>query len=286
MSNNDLHLSDQDLLLLADGELSKQQVVRARSHLTTCWPCRTRMTEIERTIADFTRLHQAVDSRLPSAAGPRALLKARLAELAAESQPQRRPLLLRFEFIGSIGACATAVLLVAILGIWSTHRNRPQANWGTKFAGFDVAPVPNRSLTPGATRPVTKSDVCATRQDNAIQIIPISLQRKIFQEYGMANAEPRDFELDYLITPELGGAADPRNLWPEPHSATVWNSYVKDDLETRLHQLVCDGSLDLVTAQHDIATDWIAAYKKYFHTDMPSTIHSGLSLIPHRVPSS
>jgi len=107
------------------------------------------------------------------------------------------------------------------------------------------------------------------------------LQRKIFQEYGVAGAEPRDFELDYLITPELGGAADPRNLWPEPHSATLWNSYVKDDLETRLHQLVCDGSLDLVTAQHDIATDWIAAYKKYFHTDVPSTIHFGLRLIKH-----
>jgi hypothetical protein len=27
--------------------------------------------------------------------------------------------------------------------------------------------------------------------------------------------------------------------------------------------------LDLNMAQRDIATDWIAAYKKYFHTDTP-----------------
>jgi len=34
---------------------------------------------------------------------------------------------------------------------------------------------------------------------------------------------------------------------------------VKDRLEQRLHQLVCAGQLDLATAQHDIATDWIGA---------------------------
>jgi hypothetical protein len=44
---------------------------------------------------------------------------------------------------------------------------------------------------------------------------------------------------------------------------------VKNSLEELLHQLVCAGKLDLSTAQHDIAADWIAAYKKYFHTDRP-----------------
>jgi len=32
---------------------------------------------------------------------------------------------------------------------------------------------------------------------------------------------------------------------------------------------VCSGKLDLATAQHDISTDWIAAYKKCFHTNAP-----------------
>ena len=50
---------------------------------------------------------------------------------------------------------------------------------------------------------------------------------------------------------------------------TVWNAHVKDELEDRLHELVCDGELDLSTAQHDISADWILAYKKYFHTDRP-----------------
>jgi hypothetical protein len=74
--------------------------------------------------------------------------------------------------------------------------------------------------------------------------------------------------VDYLITPELGGVDSIRNLWPQPYS-TVWNAHVKDMLEERLHALVCSGQVDLATAQREIATDWIGAYKKYFHTARP-----------------
>jgi hypothetical protein len=52
-------------------------------------------------------------------------------------------------------------------------------------------------------------------------------------------------------------------------SATIWNARVKDALEDRLHQLVCRGDIDLPTAQREISSDWIGAYKKYFHTDKP-----------------
>lgn len=75
--------------------------------------------------------------------------------------------------------------------------------------------------------------------------------------------------MDYLITPELGGATDIRNLWPEPYYDTAWNAHVKDQLEERLHEMVCRGDVDLATAQQDISKDWIAAYRKYFYTDHP-----------------
>jgi len=67
----------------------------------------------------------------------------------------------------------------------------------------------------------------------------------------------------------LGGADDIRNLWPQSYSATAWNAQVKDALEDRLREMVCDGSLNLTQAQREIAGNWIAAYKKYFHTDKP-----------------
>jgi hypothetical protein len=40
--------------------------------------------------------------------------------------------------------------------------------------------------------------------------------------------------------------------------------------------MVCTGQVDLTTAQREIASDWIAAYKKYFHTDRPLPVRSSL----------
>jgi hypothetical protein len=40
-------------------------------------------------------------------------------------------------------------------------------------------------------------------------------------------------------------------------------------LENKMHRMVCSGQLDLKTAQQEIAGNWIAAYKKYFHTQLP-----------------
>jgi hypothetical protein len=84
----------------------------------------------------------------------------------------------------------------------------------------------------------------------------------VFAAYGIDPARRGEFEVDYLITPDLGGAESVRNMWPQPYS-TRWNARVKDELEQRLHQLVCENKLDLKTAQRDIAMDWIGAWKKY-----------------------
>ncbi len=99
--------------------------------------------------------------------------------------------------------------------------------------------------------------------------MPAPLQRQVFEEYGISGSQTRAYEVDYLITPALGGADDIHNLWPQSYSETVWNARVKDALESRLRELVCEGQVDLATAQRDISMDWIAAYKKYFQTDQP-----------------
>jgi hypothetical protein len=46
-----------------------------------------------------------------------------------------------------------------------------------------------------------------------------------------------------------GGSNSIKNLWPQSTKTFPWNSYVKDALERRLHNLVCAGKLDLRTAQ-------------------------------------
>lgn len=87
----------------------------------------------------------------------------------------------------------------------------------------------------------------------------------IYKVHGMAADEtPCPCEIDHLIPLGLGGSNPPHNLWPQSHSTLPWNSIAKDRLERKLHAEVCVGSIELEAAQHEIATDWIAAYVARF----------------------
>lgn len=77
--------------------------------------------------------------------------------------------------------------------------------------------------------------------------------------YGYTDKLPVDYEEDHLVPLELGGDGwNQSNLWPEPrygpHPAAD-----KDQVENRLHELVCTGGVTLVAAQRAIATDWQTA---------------------------
>jgi predicted anti-sigma-YlaC factor YlaD len=280
MLSEGLHLSDREMLLAADGELSTRRAAQVHAHLAECWACRARMAEIEQTIADFARAHrQALDPQLPPIAGPRALLRARLADSASKREVGSWRRLLHFTSATHAAAflCA-AVLIVALVGrILVHHSTLRGAN--SIVAAFERGTLPDRTLTPGATRRVAISDVCSMAHEEVVEAVSTSLRQEVFREYGIVNAHPDDYEVDYLIAPGLGGAEDIHNLWPEPYTSQTWNAHVKDALEERLHQMVCGGELDLSTAQRDIATDWIAAYKKYFHTNRPLALHLRLESV-------
>jgi hypothetical protein len=55
------------------------------------------------------------------------------------------------------------------------------------------------------------------------------------------------------------------NLWPQPYTQHP-GAHEKDTLENWLHKQVCAGKIDLADAQHGIATDWVAEYKKMLKT--------------------
>ena len=260
MPHEDHHLSDQELLMAADGELNARPAAHAQAHLVSCWKCRARMREMEETIAAFVQARsQELDPQMPPVAGPRALLKAQLSVLAAQTPARRWERLVRLDL--AIYASAALALVTAVLFAMQYR------------AAAERLAEPKRSLTPGVVRTAAVDEVCLAQPSAEVRNIPASLQRRVFEEYGMQDASADLYEVDYLITPELGGAADLRNLWPEPYSKTVWNAHVKDALEDRLRGMVCEGKLDLATAQREIATDWISAYKKYFHTNKPLTFN-------------
>jgi hypothetical protein len=266
MKHEDSHLSDEQLLLHVDQELSTQDEKLVRSHLEACWQCRARRQEIESAITGFVRHYQRdCDAKVPPIVGPRALLKAQLSQIS-EARPDRRSAWIDLRQFAAAAAAGGLVALILLFGRSRIER-RP-----TPLESVAVFSLPDSTLTPGATILVGRQAVCTQAGANN-KAVPAALQRKVFEEYRIGGADPRAYEIDYLVTPALGGADDIRNLWPHSYSATVWNAQVKDALEDRLRQMVCDGNLDLSEAQREIAANWIGAYKKYFHTDEPLPGH-------------
>jgi hypothetical protein len=262
----DSHPSDRDLVLAADGELPARRAERLRKHLAGCWECRVRAQELEGAITEFIHLHRGdLDPVLPPATGSRALLRARLEEFASSHPPPPRQLLLWGRPIVPVAVCALILLAFAVLRL---PNRRPSPRASAMYATFVPISFPATELTPGVARAETRDQVCGSHEGKN-RDVPLELRRKVFALYGMPGADPKAYEVDYLITPALGGADEIGNLWPQAYSATIWNARVKDALEDRLHDLVCRGDLDLPTAQHEISTDWIGAYKKYFHTEKP-----------------
>lgn len=169
----------------------------------------------------------------------------------------------------AVGVALCVVLLAIGIALGPGGLGRPGLD-----VSADTAPaalgraLPIRTLTPGATVAIPVDELCRGQAWEPSPI-PTTVRTAVLRAYGMEAMPAQEYELDFLITPELGGSPDPRNLWPEPYHSPVWNAAVKDELEWLLPRLVCTGQLDLKTAQRDIAVDWIAAYKKYFKTDRP-----------------
>src|SRR5208282_700155 len=116
---------------------------------------------------------------LPPGASPRALLRARLAELAVQESEKGW---LRFAWMAVIerrqaaifASVGMAVLLLAVRLHTPTERLR------TMSASLGHWEEPDLRLTPGATVPVTESEVCGVAA-KAVPVVPVSLKRKVFE---------------------------------------------------------------------------------------------------------
>lgn len=136
--------------------------------------------------------------------------------------------------------------------------------------------VPNPAVTPGVARPLATDQVCSTKWGHDQRAVTAAMKAQVFEAYDIRI--PRDggrysfpklpgggsaYEVDHLISRELGGADDVKNLWPEPYMG-AWNAHDKDRVENRLHVEVCAGHLTLDRAQQEIRTDWRIPYRQYF----------------------
>jgi hypothetical protein len=124
-------------------------------------------------------------------------------------------------------------------------------------------PLQDSRCTPGAVFVgITKADVCAPGYAGRVRNVPESLKRRVYTEYGLG-AHHGAFEVDHLVSLELGGSNVEANLWPEAALPRP-GFHDKDRLENRLHAMVCSGTLSLQAAQNGIARNWLPLYRQEF----------------------
>ncbi len=171
-------------------------------------------------------------------------------------------------------------LAVVSVGCGSGSTNGAASTAGNEFVATIVADVfpgqtpqpgmlPNAALTPGDVLPeATTAQICTPGYARRVRDVAAEEKRRVYAEYGVTNRSPGEYEVDHLVPLELGGSNDIKNVWPEP-AAPKPGFHEKDELETKLHDLVCSGGLDLQSAQHAIASDWLAAYHQIRHAITP-----------------
>ena len=115
---------------------------------------------------------------------------------------------------------------------------------------------------------ITLQMVCAPGYSKCIRNVPAAEKRSVYASYGLQGnhtgycESQQGCEVDHLISLELGGSNDQKNLWPEPYQGEALNAHVKDRLENFLHTEVCAGRIGLKEAQDEISTNWIESYRK------------------------
>jgi len=270
MSMKNRHPGDTTLVMAMDRELSASHHEAVQDHVKDCDGCRARLTALEAAAAESARLCRGDDSPDDGVEIPvlRARLQQRMVELRGDMD---RSVLFRVRrVVGSVSLFARVGISVALLALMVRF------TWSSGTGVVTAAEsLPIGRLTPGATGGVTVAELCSGASPSP-RIVPLAVRQEVLRQYRMEHVPASEYELDYLITPELGGVGDARNLWPERYDSGPWNAHVKDELERLLSRRVCDGSLDLAVAQREIATNWIDAYKRYFETDRPIPRQAGI----------
>ena len=171
---------------------------------------------------------------------------------------------------------------------FNSARNAPTRNAASTVVldanGYNTAAplMPNPNLTPGDALDVTAADICVSGYSKKVRNVPQSVKEQVYREYGITTRQKGEYEVDHLISLELGSSNSIRNLWPESYKTPIWNAHTKDRLENYLHKRICSGEEDIQDAQREIAVDWISSYRKYFGEPGSAPIADETSGLSHR----
>lgn len=94
------------------------------------------------------------------------------------------------------------------------------------------------------------------------------VKRQVMEQSGVDWSERAKYEDDHYAPLCLGGSDSIKNRWAQPRFGE-WPASMKDKIEAKACELVCDGEVDLETAQSwfdtDKTPDWRDVYKQLIH---------------------
>ncbi|MGE5223685.1 MAG: HNH endonuclease [Omnitrophica WOR_2 bacterium] len=139
----------------------------------------------------------------------------------------------------------------------------PQWGHQIKTAGCEAnGLLQDAACTPGNIFPEANAEkICVAGYSSSVRDVSNMVKDEVYAEYGIVSHEPGEYEVDHLVSLELGGSNDISNLWPQSASLKP-GCHEKDQVEDYLHEQVCAGNMTLQDAQAQIATNWLAVYRQ------------------------
>lgn len=126
---------------------------------------------------------------------------------------------------------------------------------------YGYGPIQDR-LCAGAVNPeLTKDLICSPDfTTKTVRNFPADEKKQVYEEYGILCHTKGEYEVDHLISLELGGSNEIANLWPELADPRP-GFHEKDTVENYLHRQVCSGAISLSDTQREVANNWIQVYQ-------------------------
>jgi hypothetical protein len=142
-------------------------------------------------------------------------------------------------------------------------QNVPTIGTRTKSSGcISQNALPDKDCTPGAIiAEATKEQICVSGYSQSVRNVSEKTKNEVYASYNITSHPTGAYEVDHLISLELGGSNDISNLWAEPANPKP-GFHEKDKVENYLHKQVCDGKISLQDAQIEIANDWLPVYNQ------------------------
>lgn len=114
-------------------------------------------------------------------------------------------------------------------------------------------------------------DICTTKT-STIRNVSTKLKRQIYKRDGVPNGNytgacatsKEGCEVDHRVSLWNGGSNDKSNLMIQPYDRKLsCNAHDKDDLERKLHYMICSKQIEVKDAQDILYNDWKSGYSEF-----------------------